>query len=60
MVLYPLSFGPAVMLAQRRLVSTDTVEMVYSPVETAALIVPGAAPLLHWYVGLWESLTPMP
>jgi hypothetical protein len=57
-VVYALSFGPAVMMAQRRLVRTETVEKVYSPLETATLIVPGAHWLLRRYVGLWATEDP--
>jgi hypothetical protein len=59
-VLYALSFGPAVMMAQRRLIRTETVEKVYSPLETATLIVPGASFLLQRYVGLWAREDPQP
>ena len=58
--LYALSFGPALMLAQRRLIPTETVEKVYSPLETATLIVPGANWLLRQYVELWAADDPQP
>ena len=63
-VLYVLSAGPALMLAQRRWVSTDIVEAVYfspySPLEMVTLIVPGADWLMKRYVGLWAAEDPQP
>jgi hypothetical protein len=57
---YFLSFGPAVMLAQRRIVSTDKVINFYSPLETATLVIPGANRLLQWYMGFWSVDDPAP
>lgn len=63
-VLYALSAGPALMLAQRRLVSTDTVVAVYfspnSPLEMLTGFVPGTGWLMKRYIGLWASDDPVP
>jgi hypothetical protein len=63
-LLYALSAGPAVFLAQRRMVSTASVEAVYfnpySPLALAMLLIPGTDWLMKRYIGFWESLTTMP
>jgi hypothetical protein len=63
-LLYFLSAGPALLLAQRRVVATETVVAIYfgphAPLEILTSIVPGADWLTKRYVGYWESLTPAP
>ena len=63
-LVYALSAGPALMLAQRRVIPTDPVVAIYfspySPLQIVTSLVPGADGLMKRYIGFWESLTPEP
>jgi hypothetical protein len=59
-LLYILSAGPALMLAQRRIVQTEKIEAYLAPVEFVITMVPGANMILGPYMLWWESLTPLP
>jgi hypothetical protein len=59
-LLYFLSAGPALLMAQRRMIATEKVEAFLSPLEFATAMIPGAERLMHSYLMWWESLTPVP
>ena len=54
-LLYALSFGPALWLTQNRKVSTKTVQRLYYPLEMTSAVVPGASGLLRAYADLWAK-----
>ena len=52
---YLLGIGPAYRLAERRLISQNAVEAVYSPVIILSLHCPPAMRLYRWYVfEVWQ------
>src|SRR5262245_22836204 len=58
-VLYFLSFGPAVQLNKRGLISPTTLEKLYFPLSLMSFI-PGGEWLLDRYMRLWVDLGPRP
>jgi hypothetical protein len=55
LVLYPLSTGPAVKLAEHDIVSMDILEYVYAPLIWLAENCPPVADFFEWYlVDVWN------
>ena len=52
-VLYALSFGPAILLNKKGKISVQTLELVYFPLNIASQAIPGASGLLEKYVMMW-------
>jgi hypothetical protein len=55
LLVYVLSAGPAVKLADANIIPFSIVLTIYSPLETLGDVCPPAKRLLAWYVGLWET-----
>ena len=58
-LLYFLSAGPAIRMAQSRTISTDAVVAAYAPLFFAMDMFPGGDWLTEKYIGLWELPEPL-
>jgi hypothetical protein len=52
-VLYVLSLGPAIWLGHNRMVNTDILQTIYSPLEWLYNNVEATKPLFDWYLSFW-------
>ena len=52
-LLYAMSIGPAVLLNKRGVISVETLERIYMPLNIVTSGVPGATQLFDAYIKLW-------
>lgn len=52
-LLYILSIGPAVLLNKRGVITVETLELIYMPLNLVVSVIPGATELIDSYMKLW-------
>jgi hypothetical protein len=56
-LIYVFFIGPAVVLADKKIITKNCFEFVYSPLEKAAKKAPSAEKVLESYTHLWKQKT---